>query len=264
MSITDLTERYENRQVTPSRWAINRREHPFRNIAIHHTGSTMVGGVPYAYGIRTDGAPVTEAAERGALDALANDHLMRFGIGPGYTGAVFQSGRGYWVGKAGTVRRHTSTTYGRTDGNTWNHDTVAIVIFGNTNYMTLTPQLLATVRAMADEVMGSWVSVGVAKHPIKVFAHSDVFNTECSGDGGRAIVRYLNTVFGGNGKTNLGVAPPAGGKSSDTADLARLPITAAPADRYAAGYKAGYNDAIEDAVGIVANASSEIASLEKK
>jgi len=221
LTITDLTERYANHQVNAARFAINRAQHPFCNVAIHHTGSSLnATGIPFAYGIRTDGHPVSEAAERAAIDSLANDHRTRFGIGPGYTGVVFQSGRGYWVGKAGTVRRHTTNKHGRDDGNTWNFDTVAIVIFGNTTHMALTRELLQTIQAMVDEVLSSWGPL--VKHPVKIFGHSDVFGTECPGDGGRAIVRYLNSAFGGNGKTNLGVAPPAGGKSSDTADLSRI------------------------------------------
>jgi hypothetical protein len=190
MTITDLTDRFHKTEFMrngPGAWSINRVQVPFRNIIIHHTGSHMVNGIPYAYGVRTDGQAVTPWQEEQAILALARDHFGRFGIWPGYMGALFQSGRGYWIGKAGTKRRHTSNTQGRTDGRTWNYDSVAIVLWGNMNYAALPPAMLETGWEMASEAM-TW---GITKHPVEVFGHRDVFNTGCPGSGAQTLIDYI-------------------------------------------------------------------------
>lgn len=194
MNAIDLTDRFHKTEFMrggPAAWAIDRSIYPFRNIIIHHTTSAMsASGVPMAYGIRTDGKPTAQAQEEAALLSLARDHYNRFGIGPGYTGAVFQSGRGYWVGKAGTTRRHTTNTNGRTDGHTWNFDSVAIVLFGNMDFAPITPAMQETVLDMVGEVL-TW---RITRSPVSIMGHGDTWNTGCPGTGGKKLVEYIKRM----------------------------------------------------------------------
>lgn len=181
----DLTDRFhtvEFMQGGPGRWAIDRTAVPFRNIAIHH--STEVNG--FAYGVPIEGT--TRQQEEQAILALALDHRARFGIGPGYNYIGFQSGRLYAVGKAGTERRHTSNTDGRSDGNTWNRDTLAFCMFGGFEQREPSQALKQAIRAEIDRARGWSI---MATNP-RIDGHRG-YNprTSCPGDRGMAFVREL-------------------------------------------------------------------------
>ena len=195
MRAIDLTDRFHTTEFMrngPEAWAVDRREHPFRNVILHHTTSAMSSnGIPYAYGIRTDGEPTTQAQEEAAILSLARDHRARLNIGPGYTGVVFQSGRGYWVGKAGTQRRHTTNSNGRTDGRTWNFDSVAICMFGNMDYAPITPGMKTTIIDMVTEVI-SW---SITRSPVEIMGHGDTWNTACPGIAGNLLVAEIRKLI---------------------------------------------------------------------
>ena len=169
--------------------------HTFRHIATHHTGSHRnAAGKSWAYGVRTDAEAknMTQYQEETAILSLARDHLAKFGGGPGYNYAVFSSGRRYAIGKAGTVRRHTSTTAGRTDGNTWNWDSWGVVLWGNLQYMTPSDLMEESYFELISEIAGyTQLNTG----PLSVFGHRDKYNTVCPGDGGEVLARKAHSLL---------------------------------------------------------------------
>lgn len=185
--IIDLTDRFHNAAFIDNIAArtVNRAQRPFKHIIIHHTTSVLSNGVPMAYGIRTDGGATVRDQEEQAILGLARDHRQRFGIGPGYYYAGFHSGRYYAVGKVSTERRHTSNTDGRTDGRTWNHDSIAIVLFGNFN-------AVQPSQAMKDglhEVIQQIKSWPFTDPDVRIMGHRDANpRTECPGDNLMALI----------------------------------------------------------------------------
>lgn len=140
--IRDVTDRYDvpaYREGNPARWTVDRVDRPVRAIVVHHTAGW--------YG-RTLTAAATEQREIEQIDALAEDHRTRFGIGPGYHYLAFPSGRVYAVGKWDTHRAHT-TGRNTATGEYWNVDAIGICAFGN--YEKAEPSD-ALVLAMTDAV----------------------------------------------------------------------------------------------------------------
>jgi len=182
----DLTDRFHTSEFMrngPQAWAMNRQAVPFQQIIIHHT--TEANG--WAYGVNLNNT-LSQAQEELAILALARDHFNRFGIGPGYNFLVFPSGRMYAVGKAGTQRRHTSNSHGRTDGRTWNYDSVAICAFGDYNTRTPTQAMLTAIKEEIESIKGWSIT---APNP-RLMTHREANpSTACPGNNLQAFVETL-------------------------------------------------------------------------
>jgi len=160
MPTIDLTDRYYvagYARPNPAAWTLDRRRLPARGAILHHTAGW--------YG-RALGATATRDDEEGALDALARDHVARYGIGPAYHYAAFPSGRLYAVGKWGTHRAHTA---GRNPDTLeyWNVEAIGIVAFGNYND---TPPPPGIVEAMRTAIVEARL---VAGESFYVITHGD-------------------------------------------------------------------------------------------
>lgn len=168
---TDLTDRYHSSQYMrggPAAWAIDRNVEPVKALMIHHTAGF--------YG-PTLGVGATQEQEIAQLDALARDHMARFGIGPGYYYAGFPSGRLYAIGKYGTHRAHTKGRNIQT-GNLWNRESLAIVAFGDYEANPMSGPLKAALGAGITEVKGF-------AGPVPVYPHGETpgnpTSTSCPG-----------------------------------------------------------------------------------
>lgn len=169
----DLTDRYHN--LTYQRreidWSVDRELEPVRALAIHHTAGFYLGV--------TLTEQSTQEEEIAQIDALAQDHFTRFGIGPGYYYIAFPSGRLYAVGKYGTHRAHVKGRNPETN-NWWNREALAIVAFGDYQADPVPPKLWSAIVEGIEEVRG-YTSADLA-----VYGHREVPGnskpSQCPGD----------------------------------------------------------------------------------
>lgn len=155
MTVLDLTDRYHRDQYAQggiARWTLNRGEHPYRAIALHHAAGW--------YGPAL-GPDATQNAEIAQIDAMARDHAARgdIGIGPAYNYLAFPSSRLYAVGKVGTHRAHTKGRNPAT-GERWNVEAVAICAMGNLEVEQPTNGIVVAIEEALREIRGWSFSEG--------------------------------------------------------------------------------------------------------
>lgn len=140
----DLTGRYFNTRFMhpePNSWVVDRDEFPVVGAAIHHTAGFYGRHLP---------TRVPAAQEIDQLDAMAADHLNRYGIGPAYHYAVMPSGNPYAIGKWGTHRAHTAGRNPETL-NLWNREVIGVVLFGDfSKYPPTLPQRFGTLEVVEE------------------------------------------------------------------------------------------------------------------
>ncbi len=207
----DLTGRYHlpryqrkfNRRGQRIDWTVDRSSEPVLALMIHHTTG-------YYLGVTLD-ENATRAQEVAQIDAMADDHRNRFGIGPGYHYAAFESGRLYAIGKYGTHRAHVKGINPATQ-NLWNRESLAIVGFGNFQRDQVLPRLWAAITEGIREV-NKFVG-----EDLTLYGHREVpgnpTQTSCPGD-------YLMA------KVDAWRAPPFEPEPDPDIDVARREIQAA-------------------------------------
>ena len=169
----DLTDRYHTSeyQRASTDWSINRIDEPVRALVIHHTAGFYLG--------KTLTEHSTQEEEIAQIDALAQDHAHRFGIGPGYYYAAFPSGRLYAIGKYGTHRAHTLYRNPETN-NWWNRESLAIVAFGDYQANPASPKLWNAITEGIEEIRG------YTSPTLEIYGHREVPGNEkpsqCPGD----------------------------------------------------------------------------------
>ena len=168
---TDLTDRYYTDRYMPrgrAEGTLDREAEPFTHIMIHHVAGYY--GSPL-------GVEATREQEIEQIDRMAADHAGRDEpgdrwVGPGYNECIFQSGRRYAVGKAGTVRRH----FGQ---GSLNRRAYAIVVFGNYQSDQPSEAMLAAIEDAVAEVR-TWTHI--VSPTVLVLGHRDGWNqTDCPG-----------------------------------------------------------------------------------
>jgi hypothetical protein len=170
--IIDFTNRYHTAryQRANTDWAVDRTDEPVQALVIHHTAGF--------YGPTLDEA-ATQAEETSQLDALAQDHANRFGIGPGYYYAAFPSGRLYAIGKYGTHRAHTRYKNPQT-ANWWNRESLAIVAFGDYQAHPVPSKLWAAIEEGIADVRS------YTRDDLPIYGHREVpgneSSSQCPGD----------------------------------------------------------------------------------
>lgn len=197
MGAIDLTARYDNdRWMTLGRatWVIDRRAQPVSAVVLHHSAGW--------YGAALD-ADASDVAELAFLDAMAADHVGRFGIGPGYHYVAFPSGRLYAVGKWGTQRAH-ARGWNAVTGTTWNIDAIGVCAAGNYEAAEPTSLLLGALTAAVTEVRT------FARQQVPMFSHGRLMTADAAGRTldqatacpGSNLIAWLDTL-------DPGSAPPA-------------------------------------------------------
>ncbi len=143
----DLTDRYHTSeyQRASTDWSVDRTDEPVRALVIHHTAGFYLGLT-----LTESSSGLAEVAQ---IDALAQDHAHRFGIGPGYHYAAFPSGRLYAIGKYGTHRAHTKGRNPETN-NWWNREALAIVAFGDYQANPASSKLWTAITKGIEEIRG--------------------------------------------------------------------------------------------------------------
>lgn len=184
MMTIDLTDRYHTSeyQRAGTDWGVDRTDEPVRMLVIHHTAGFYLGT------ILTERS--TQEEEIAQIDALAQDHAHRFGIGPGYYYVVCPSGRLYAVGKYGTHRAHTKGRNPETN-NWWNRESLAIVAFGDYQANPVPPKLWSAIVEGIEEIRSYTTPT------IEIYGHREVPGnpsiSQCPGDNLMARVEsYVN------------------------------------------------------------------------
>ncbi len=106
--IIDLTDRYFDERWMkegPAAWVLKRATEPIEGIVWHHAAGWYGPDLSLPVWSRV-GEEEVRQEEVSQLDKMAQDHRVRFDIGPGYHYCSFPSDRVYAIGKMGTHRAH--------------------------------------------------------------------------------------------------------------------------------------------------------------